>query len=120
MHEGSHPVSSQDLVAEAASLARIAAALVQSSHDRDDRVPEPYRSTVRLHYFDGLTLREIAERQGVSHETARQRASRGIARLRERVERAAGRSWMAALIPLARARRPLAVSGGLVMSTVVK
>jgi len=200
MHEGSHPVPPQDLVAEAASLARIAAALVQSSHDRDDlvqetyraalerppraradrgelrgwlavvarrlfqrsrrdarlrawnearaarpeavqpdeeetderlrlarivveelaSVPEPYRSTVRLHYFDGLTLREIAERQGVSHEAARQRASRGIARLRERVERAAGRSWMAALIPLARGPRPLAVSGGLVMSTVVK
>ncbi|MCE9593678.1 MAG: sigma-70 family RNA polymerase sigma factor [Planctomycetes bacterium] len=48
---------------------------------------EPYRSAVIWRYFDGLDPRAIAERQGVSHDAARQRIARALARLRSRLDR---------------------------------
>lgn len=63
---------------------------------------EPYRSTILSRYFDGLTPEEIAKREGVPASTVRTRLSRGIAQLREKLERTHGSAWMAALLPLAR------------------
>jgi RNA polymerase sigma factor (sigma-70 family) len=56
---------------------------------------EPYREAVVLRYIDGLSVSQIARRQDVSRENVRQRLSRGIAKLRERLDRSGscGREW---------------------------
>jgi RNA polymerase sigma-70 factor (ECF subfamily) len=48
---------------------------------------EPYRSALVLRYLDGLSTIQVAEKLGVSHDAARQRISRGLAKLRERLDR---------------------------------
>lgn len=67
---------------------------------------EPYRSTIRLRYLDGLAPREIARRLDRSPELVRQHLHRGLERLRTSMDRRHGggeagrQSWMAALIPV--------------------
>ena len=64
---------------------------------------EPYRATLLWRYHAGLPLAEIAARQNVPVETVRTRIQRGLARLRDHLDRThpGGRSaWMAALLPL--------------------
>lgn len=63
---------------------------------------EPYRSTVLLRYFEGLTSRQIAERSDLPPATVRTRLHRAIARLRselkeEREERGLSRAQLLAL-----------------------
>lgn len=72
---------------------------------------EPYRSSVLLRYQDGLSIDEIARRERVTASTVRNRLSRGVARLRERLERRHGRAWSAVLLPLC-PPPTLAVGGG--------
>ncbi|MEO6707939.1 MAG: sigma-70 family RNA polymerase sigma factor, partial [Planctomycetota bacterium] len=64
---------------------------------------EPYRSVLVLRYFDGLSAKEAAARLGISHESARQRISRGLGKLRVRLDREHGSrgAWLAVLAPLA-------------------
>ncbi|MCC7014820.1 MAG: sigma-70 family RNA polymerase sigma factor [Planctomycetes bacterium] len=84
---------------------------------------EPYRSALVLRYFDGLSTIEVAQRLAISHEAARQRLSRGVAKLRERLDRehAGGRAgWMAALVPLAHAPNASLTGGLLLMGTKTK
>jgi RNA polymerase sigma-70 factor (ECF subfamily) len=79
---------------------------------------EPYRSAVVLRHLDGLSAAEIARRQGCSSAAARQRVSRGLAELRERLAREHGPVWRGclALAPLlGRGWSGLAGSGGIVM-----
>lgn len=92
-------------------------------------LPEPYRAAVLERWFEERTPEEIARRLGVPSSTVRTRLQRGLALLRERLEREEGRSWMAALAPLvsieAAARQgsaaaPAALSGGLLVSTGAK
>jgi RNA polymerase sigma-70 factor (ECF subfamily) len=47
---------------------------------------DPGRSTVILHFFEGLTLAEVAEKQGVSYATARLRLKVALERLRARLD----------------------------------
>ena len=61
---------------------------------------EPYRSTLLLRYQDGLSAEAIAVRHAVPASTVRNRLSRGVAQLRERLERKHGRAWSALLVPL--------------------
>lgn len=61
---------------------------------------EPYRSTIALRFFSELDYDEIAKRQGVTNAAARQRVSRGLAMLRERLDRMHDgdrRAWCLAL-----------------------
>lgn len=51
---------------------------------------EPYRSAILLRYLDGLRGEQIAARQGVSHDAARKRISRGLQMLRERLGKGHG------------------------------
>jgi RNA polymerase sigma-70 factor (ECF subfamily) len=65
---------------------------------------EPYRSTLLLRYYTGLSPTDIAAAQGVPQETVRTRLQRGLARLRERfaADHAGDRRSAAlALLPLA-------------------
>lgn len=48
---------------------------------------EPYRATILARYYEDLAPRAIAARDGVPLETVHTRLKRGLARLRERLER---------------------------------
>jgi RNA polymerase sigma-70 factor (ECF subfamily) len=88
-------------------------------------LPEPYRETILLRYFEGLAVDAVAARTSVPLDTARSRISRGLAKLRERLARELGtddRPWALALAPLIAAPRESAVGttaagGGVVMAS---
>lgn len=61
---------------------------------------EPYRTVVLLRFWDGLSSRAIAARLGVPLETVRTREKRGLAMLRERLDRVHGGDRRAWLVPL--------------------
>ncbi len=65
---------------------------------------EPYRSTLLLHYYEGLPSAEIARLQRVPAGTVRWRLKAGLARLRAALDHDSGgerRLWWGALLPLA-------------------
>lgn len=70
---------------------------------------EPYRTTVLLHFVEGLTSGQIAHRLGVPDGTVRRRLKVAVDQLRERLAaRGDGprNGWLAALVPLARPPAP--------------
>src|SRR5262245_37720236 len=59
---------------------------------------EPYRSTVLLRYFEGLSAADIARRQAVPAATVRWRMAQALAQLRARLDQRSGgdrRAWVA-------------------------
>jgi RNA polymerase sigma-70 factor (ECF subfamily) len=64
---------------------------------------EPYRTAILLRFFEDLPPREIARRLGVPVNTVQSRLARGLARLRERLDRRRGSraAWMGLLLPAA-------------------
>ncbi len=66
-----------DLLARAELRARVAQAVLG--------LPEPYRSTLLLHYVEEQPLSSVAALQGVGLETVRTRVRRGLALLRQRL-----------------------------------
>ncbi len=81
-------------------------------------LPEPYRATVLLRYFEGLNAREIARLHGVAPGTVRWRLKEALDRVRADLDRAHGgdrRKWAFALVPLA--RRTSGVGKSAVMAT---
>lgn len=90
---------------------------------------EPYRATLLMRFYGDLPPRAIAARQGVPVATVKSRLHRGLAQLRERLDRTHPdrKSWLAALAPWAREGKPLpstggaltawALSGGVLMNT---
>src|SRR5688572_2467975 len=77
------------------------------------RLEEPFRSTVLLRFFDGLTVAAIARRHGIDESTARWRLGTALERLRSALSRRKGgaASWQAALAPLL-GRLPAPIEGG--------
>ncbi|HEY0254231.1 MAG TPA: sigma-70 family RNA polymerase sigma factor [Kofleriaceae bacterium] len=63
---------------------------------------EPFRSTVLLHYVEGLSSADIARELGIPAATVRQRLKTALDQLRARLRERDRRNWMVALIPLAR------------------
>ncbi|QDU66079.1 sigma-70 family RNA polymerase sigma factor [Engelhardtia mirabilis] len=62
---------------------------------------EGHRLVLLQRYFEGLTPREIARREGTSPETVSRRLNRAHAALRERLERDGGEAgWLGAFAPL--------------------
>ena len=63
---------------------------------------QPYRTTLLLRYFDGLSLNEIAQRLDVPVGTVGTHIHRGLAQLRSRLEQEKGGRdrWRLALLPL--------------------
>ncbi|HEX6886191.1 MAG TPA: sigma factor-like helix-turn-helix DNA-binding protein, partial [Planctomycetota bacterium] len=83
---------------------------------------EPLRLVVHLRYFEDRTPDEIAARCALPRETVRTRLRRGLARLRERMDRAHGgerSAWMLALAPLARSAEGNAAGAALAGGTVL-
>jgi hypothetical protein len=88
-------------------------------------LPEPYRTTLVRHYFDGETMAAIARKDGVPEGTVRWRHKQALERLRMRLDERAGgdrHAWLAALAPVAmpsaKAGATLTI-GGLVMKNVL-
>ncbi len=66
-------------------------------------LPEPYRATVILRFYEGLTSAEIARRTGEPADRVRWRLKRGLELLRERLQREHGHgwsAWCASVLPL--------------------
>lgn len=75
---------------------------------------ESHRTVIIMRFQDGCSAVEIADRLGITHDAARQRISRGLARLRARLEGryGAGRNgWIAAVAPLFHASEEVVVAG---------
>lgn len=66
---------------------------VRSLADAVSSLPEPYATTIYLRYFEELSVREVAERQGVPVNTAQTRIARGLDKLRLRLEGTLGSEW---------------------------
>jgi len=67
------------------------------------KLEEPFRSTLVLRYYEGLSSIQIAERVGSNDNTVRWRLKRGLELLRERLDRRHGgdrAAWLALLTPL--------------------
>ncbi len=77
------------------------------------QLEEPLRSALVLRYYEGLSSAQIAQRTGSNENTVRWRIKRGLAQLRERLDRRHGgdrRAWLGLLTPLAAPIEPLAPS----------
>lgn len=63
-----------------------------------------YREVLEMRFIEGRSVREMAEALGTSPETVRSRMSRGLAQLRERLDRSAGSrsAWAVLLLDVAR------------------
>lgn len=85
------------------------AALHKRIVDAVFELPEPYHTVVVLRYFDDLDAAQVAARLGRPVATVRTQLQRGLARLRDRLDREFGerRTWHAALVPLLAPRRAL-------------
>jgi len=70
--------------------------------DMVSELEEPHRSAVIRHFFDGLTLAQVADREGVSVGAVRLRLKVALERLRRRLDRRFGGrlSWVLTLSPL--------------------
>jgi len=78
------------------------------------RLPEPYRSTIVLRFYETLSSAEIARRRGLPQATVRSQLKRGLEQLRDELDRhhdGDRHTWMAALVPWA-SPIPTPVSGG--------
>jgi RNA polymerase sigma-70 factor (ECF subfamily) len=88
---------SGDAVFEVVARSQRQRRVVDAVHE----LAEPYRSTILYRYLDELPTREIARRMEVSGDVVRKRLERGLAQLRERLDRDFGtdtRSWAALLL----------------------
>jgi RNA polymerase sigma factor (sigma-70 family) len=91
-------------------------------------LPEPWRSTLLWHYYEGLSAVEIAARQKVPAATVRGRLKDGRERLRAQLDRAPGgrAAWLGSFTALA--NRPVlatakvagGVKGALLMKVAVQ
>jgi len=84
-------------------------------------LPEPYRSTLLLRFYEGLPPREIARRQAVPVETVKTRIKRGLERARRRLDETCVREdWRWAILPLAAPEGTAAVVAALLKGMLMK
>src|SRR5262245_36424106 len=108
--------STSELVARAELHRRVVEAVLA--------LPEPYRATILLRFFEDLSPSAIARRLGIPAATVRSRLMRALEQLRERLDREHGgdrRAWMFGLARLASSgAAPALVLGGIVMGVKLK
>ncbi len=88
-------------------------------------LPEPYRSTVVLRFYEELPPRAIAARQGVPVATVKTRLARGLALLRAALDEehgGDGRAWALFLAPLTTRPTPIPplLAGALAVNAIPK
>ncbi len=68
---------------------------------------EPYRTTILWRFFEDLPPRKIAQRAGVPVATVQSRITRGLSKLRTRLDGPSGsKGWLVALVPLLQRPEP--------------
>ncbi|MFO1076751.1 MAG: sigma-70 family RNA polymerase sigma factor [Planctomycetota bacterium] len=87
-----------DIVAREEARRRVVDAVVA--------LPEPLRSVVLLHFFEGLDSRAIGERLGTPASTVRTQLQRALASLRQRLDREHGDRRAAWTLPLLACGKP--------------
>lgn len=60
--------------------------LIQRVIDCVVKLPEPYKTTVLLHFYEGLSVREIGEREGSTHAVVRHRLDRAVEMLKQEMD----------------------------------
>jgi RNA polymerase sigma factor (sigma-70 family) len=113
--ESASPAPGADLLLERLELLRTVADLVGA-------LPEPYRATVLMRYFEGRTAAEIASATGVPAGTVRWRLKEGMDRLRAGLdarEPGPDRRWVALLLPFRPSPTAVMRPGGLFMNTLL-
>jgi len=98
--------SASDVVEREEARAQVVRALLD--------VPEPYRTTLLLRFYENLEPRDIARLQGVPGSTVRNRLKRGLELLGDRLERDLGAAWRqrcVLVLPLMRGAPPGGASG---------
>ncbi len=80
-----------------------------------ERLPQPYRYTILLRYFEGITTEEIAKRAGLTTSAVRSRLQRGLSQLRRDLDAEYGdrEQWHSALAVLC---QPLGQTVGIAAS----
>ncbi len=71
--------------------------MLRAVEDLVSTLPVKYRLPLQLHYFHGLTTREVAETLGISEVACRQRISRAVRKLRRRARSAGFRDLLSTL-----------------------
>ncbi|CAN5189791.1 hypothetical protein BH11MYX1_BH11MYX1_32250 [soil metagenome] len=117
LHEASadRVVTTPDELIERVELQRVVAGEVLA-------LTEPYRSTVLLHFFEGLTSAEIARRLEIPDATVRRRLKTALDQLRARLEARndqPARGWLAALAPLASSAPTSTFLGALIVKKII-
>ncbi len=102
--EARESTAAREPVAPSASDTFEAASLGRELADAVLALEEPFRTAVLLRYYEDLPPRRIATRLGVPVRTVNSRLARGLERLRAQARLRLGgeRSWMQALVLLAR------------------
>lgn len=77
--------------------------------DEVEKLDEPYATTIRQRFLEGLAPREMATQADLPVRTVYTRIARGLQRLRDRMERRLGAGWVLLLDP--GSRRPFVLSG---------
>ena len=97
-----------------------------------DELPEPYRRTLLLRYFQSLAPAQIADRDGISRATVKTRLRRGLERMRAALDRGHDgerKAWFQSVAFLAGRSREVAIvstkpgvlwMGGIAMGSIVK
>lgn len=109
-----HAPATLDVVEKAATHRNLVEAVLA--------LDEPYRTTVLLRFFEQRSYRDIARRTKVTTATVNSRLTRGLERLRRRLDREHGgdrQSWVSILVPLAKgsAGLPFTIPGASIMTT---
>ncbi|MEM1447555.1 MAG: sigma-70 family RNA polymerase sigma factor [Planctomycetota bacterium] len=101
--------SDRDRVAPGADDAAARVETMRMVLDEVERLPAAQRDAITLRYVDDLRPVEIAERLRVAPATVRAHIARGLATIRERLDRRSqGRAaWTAALVPWQLHREPV-------------
>ena len=101
-----------------------AVAVQRELYDAVLALAEPYRATILARFYEGLPPREIARRLGVPVKTVKTRLDRGLAKLREALDRGHGGdrgAWLPALLPLAHwPGLPASTLGTLLVNTKIQ
>jgi len=108
--------STFELVAKATTQKDLVATVLE--------LDEPYRETILLRYFEELSYRDIALRLQVSPATVNSRITRGLARLREKLDGRYGdrQTWILAFLPLTQMPKAAIAAGlgALSMTTIIQ
>jgi len=106
--------STYDVVAKAAIQKDLVEAVLA--------LDEPYRSTVLMRFFEGLSYGEVARKTGVTKATVNSRVTRGLERLRKRLDKQFGarQAWLTALCPFVNLNKTLVPTGLLTMTTTTQ